>query len=308
MIRVERLSKNYASFPALRDVSFQVEPGEIVGFLGPNGAGKTTTLRILTGFMPATEGRAVVAGFDVSAESRAVRRHVGYLPEDVPLYRDMEVREFLRYLGALKEIPSRRLDAEVERVMGLTGLEPVKDLLLSKCSRGYRQRTGLALALLGDPPVLLLDEPTSGLDPNQVVEVRDLIRALAGEKTVLLSSHVLSEVAQICGRVFIVDRGRLVASGTPAELAHRFGTERRLLLRVAGGLDPAAVRGVPGVVRIEPAGEPGSFRIAVENPEESAPAVVEAVLATGARVVELRHEGLDLEAVFRAVTRGKNDA
>ena len=309
MIQVEKLTKHFGPVRAVDGIDFHVGEGEVVGFLGPNGAGKSTTIRMLTCFLPPTSGRARVAGFDIFQESMEVRSRVGYLPETVPLYPEMRVREFLRFRAALKGVsPRRARNARVEEVMDLCGVTEVARKLVGHVSRGYRQRVGLAEALAADPPILVLDEPTSGLDPNQVVEVRDLIRALAGEKTVLLSSHVLSEVAQICGRVFIVDRGRLVASGTPAELAHRFGTERRLLLRVAGGLDPAAVRGVPGVVRIEPAGEPGSFRIAVENPEESAPAVVEAVLATGARVVELRHEGLDLEAVFRAVTRGKNDA
>jgi len=210
MIEVTGLEKSYAGFLALKNISFVVPDGEVTGFLGPNGAGKTTTLRILSGFLPATRGTVKVAGFEVGERSREVRRRVGYLPEDVPLYRDLTVTTFLTYMAGLKEVPRSRVRAEVERVVAATGLEPVAKRHIGKCSRGYRQRTGLAMALLGDPPVLLLDEPTSGLDPNQVVEVRDLIRHLSGQKPVLLSSHILSEVAQLTTRVLTIHEGRLV--------------------------------------------------------------------------------------------------
>jgi ABC-2 type transport system ATP-binding protein len=307
MISVDGLTKSYAAIRALKGITFRVEPGEVVGFLGPNGAGKTTTLRILSGYMPATEGAAEIAGFDVFRRSREVRRRTGYLPEDVPLYRDMTVTDFLRYLGGLKDIPGPRLNAEIERVVGLTGLEPVRGLLLSKCSKGYRQRTGLAQALLGDPQVLLLDEPTSGLDPNQVVEVRDLIRHLSGEKTVLLSSHILSEVTHICSRVLIIHQGRLVASGTPADLARRYGTGTRIRLRVRGAVDPARLGSVKGVARAVEEGA-GEFRLEVTDAEGTAPRLAEAVLAAGAALVELRHETADLESIFRAATEGDADA
>ncbi len=308
MIDVHDLSKSYAGFPALKSISFRVERGEVVGFLGPNGAGKTTTLRILSGFMPASEGSVSVAGHDVVSGSREVRRATGYLPEDVPLYRDMTVTAFLRYMGGLKEISGRRLSGEVERVTELAGLEPVRERLISKCSKGYRQRTGLAQALLGDPPVLLLDEPTSGLDPNQVVEVRDLIRDLSGEKTVLLSSHILSEVAQICARVLIVDEGELVASGTPGELAGRFGGGGRLRLRLRKDPDPAVLTGIAGVLRAEREGEPGSWLLTVDDPDRTAPAVTRALVEAGAELLELRPGAADLESIFRAVTRGGGDA
>ncbi len=307
MISVEGLTKSYAAIRALKGISFEVAPGEVVGFLGPNGAGKTTTLRILSGFMPANEGVARVAGFDVFRESRKVRRRTGYLPEDVPLYRDMTVTEFLRYLGGLKDVPAGRLSGEVDRVVGLTGLEPVRGLLLSKCSKGFRQRTGLAQALLGEPEVLLLDEPTSGLDPNQVVEVRDLIRHLSGEKTVLLSSHILSEVTQICSRVLIIHDGRLVASGTPSDLARRYGTGSRILLRVRGRLDPARLGEVEGVVRVVDEG-PGEFRLDVSDGEGAAPRLAGVVLAAGVELLELRHETATLESIFRAATGGSVDA
>jgi len=307
MISVEGLTKSYAAIRALKGISFEVARGEVVGFLGPNGAGKTTTLRILSGFMPANEGAVKVAGFDVFRQSRDVRRRTGYLPEDVPLYRDMTVTEFLRYLGGLKDVPAGRLAVEVDRVVGLTGLDPVRGLLLSKCSKGFRQRTGLAQALLGGPEVLLLDEPTSGLDPNQVVEVRDLIRHLSGEKTVLLSSHILSEVTQICSRVLIIHEGRLAASGTPADLARRYGTGSRIRLRVRGRVDPARLNAVDGVARVVDEGS-GEFRLDVSDGEGAAPRLAGLVLAAGAELLELRHETATLESIFRAATGGNADA
>jgi len=307
MIAVEGIHKTYGSVEALRGISFEVEAGEVVGFLGPNGAGKTTTLRILTGYIPATNGRVAVDGFDVTKHSRAVRQRVGYLPEDVPLYRDMTVDAFLRYLAGLKDVPPRNVGMEVERVIDLTGLHPVRSRLVGRCSRGFRQRTGLAMALLGDPPVLLLDEPTSGLDPNQVVEVRDLIRDLSGEKTVLLSSHILSEVAQICRRVLIVHQGRLVASGTPDVLSGRYGPRRRLRVKVRGALEVAAMASVPGVDRAVPEGE-GEAILHVADAEATAPAVARALLEKGIDLLELTPLDSDLEAVFRAVTRETGDA
>lgn len=308
MISVRDLTKRYAAFEALRGVSFEVPAGMVTGFLGPNGAGKTTTLRILSGFMPSTEGSVQVAGYDVADKSREVRRRVGYLPEDVPLYRDLTVDGFLRYLAGLKEIPARRIGAEVDRVVERTGLEPVRQRLVGKCSRGYRQRTGLAMALLGDPPVLLLDEPTSGLDPNQVVEVRDLIRDLSGEKTVLLSSHILSEVSQICGFVLIIHQGRMVASGSPLELAERFGTHTQLRLRLGSTLDPAVLTAVAGVTGCRQGERQGTFVLSVEDADQTAIRLARAVQEVGGDLVELRHEASDLESVFRTVTRGGDDA
>jgi ABC-2 type transport system ATP-binding protein len=306
VIEVEDLRKSYAAVQALRGISFEVAAGDVVGFLGPNGAGKTTTLRILTGYMPATEGSVRVAGFDVTSDSRAVRRRVGYLPEDVPLYRDLTVSAFLRYLAGLKDVPARDVRREVERVISLTGLDPVRSRLVGKCSKGFRQRTGLAMALLGNPPVLLLDEPTSGLDPNQVVEVRDLIRELSGEKTVLLSSHILSEVTQICGRVLILHQGRLVASGTPEDLSGRYGPRRRIRVRARKPLDLAALARLPEVESAEEDGE-GDAVLQVTDAEAAAPRVARAVLEGGGELLELTPLDSDLEAVFRAVTRTEDD-
>jgi ABC-2 type transport system ATP-binding protein len=301
VITVEGLTKSYAAIPALKGISFEVADGEVTGFLGPNGAGKTTTLRILSGFMPATAGTVRVAGHDVRTASREVRRRVGYLPEDVPLYRDMTVRAFLAYMAGLKEVPAGRVRSEVGRVMERTGLVPMQGRHLSKCSRGYRQRTGLAMAMLGDPPVLLLDEPTSGLDPNQAAEVRRLIHDLSGEKTVLLSTHILSEVDQICSRILIVHEGRLVASGATRDLERRFRPQARLRIRAA--VDPAVLRAVEGVSAVEPEDGGIAWLLSVPDAEAAAPRVARAVLEAGGDLYELGQERSDLEGVFRAVTR-----
>lgn len=305
MIQVSDLTKYYAAFPAVRDISFQVEPGEVVGFLGPNGAGKTTTLRILSGYMPATRGRVIVAGFDVVTQSRQVRQRTGYLPEDVPLYLDLTVTAYLAHIATLKEIPRKAVRGEVERVIGLVGLEAMRDKLVGKCSKGYRQRTGLAQALLGDPEVLLLDEPTSGLDPNQVVEVRNLIRDLSGHKTVLLSTHILSEVKQICNRVLIIHDGRLVGTGTPEHLAEAAG-DTRLTLRARGPVTAQALLEVPGVRGAESL-DNGLFELRVDDAERTAPRVAAWVISRKAELLELKSHPRDLEAVFRALTVGEED-
>ena len=304
MIVFRDLKKSYANIPAVRGISFELAQGSVTGFLGPNGAGKTTTLRILSGFMPASSGSVEIAGFDVHNRSREVRRRIGYLPEDIPLYRDMTVRAFLEYMAGLKEVPRNQVKRETERVIEQTGLGPVRNLLISKCSRGYRQRTGLAMALLGDPEVLLLDEPTSGLDPNQVVEVRNLIRELSGKKTVLLSSHILSEVDQICTHVLIIHEGRLAASGTPAELIDRSEQGRRLRLR--GSIERSWLEGIRGVTRIE--NKDGTWVLDVEDPDLAAPEIAKAILEGGGGLIELAHESSDLESVFRDLTREAGDA
>ena len=219
MLEALRLTKRYRDFEALQDVTFRVRAGEIVGLLGPNGAGKTTTLRLLTGFLSATAGTARIAGIDVHEDPRAALSRLGYLPEVPPLYRDLTVREGLSFAGNLRGLHGPRLRAEVERVASLCGVEPVIDRAVRNISKGFRQRVGLAQALLGDPEVLILDEPTAGLDPRQIEEVRALVRSLAGRHTVVLSTHILQEVVATCERLLILSRGRLVADGTLAELA-----------------------------------------------------------------------------------------
>jgi ABC-2 type transport system ATP-binding protein len=217
-IEVEGLVKRFGPTLAVDDISFSVEPGEIVGFLGPNGAGKTTTIRMITCFLPATAGRAVVAGHDVFRESMAVRRKIGYLPENVPLYKEMRVSEYLNYRAALKGVPRGRREERVRNALGLVRIEDHADRIVGQLSKGYRQRVGLADTLVHDPEVLVLDEPTVGLDPNQVREVRDLVKALAAKRTVLFSTHVIPWVEAVCQRVIVIARGRIVADGPIADL------------------------------------------------------------------------------------------
>ncbi|MDD4933886.1 MAG: ABC transporter ATP-binding protein [Methylacidiphilaceae bacterium] len=219
MITVENLTKDYAGFRAVQGISFSVQKGEIVGFLGPNGAGKTTTMRVLAGYLPPTGGRVAVAGHDIVAESLEARRHVGYMPENVPLYTDLRVNEYLAYRARLKGVKGRKVRERVEAVNRLCHLDDVKNKMIGNLSKGYRQRVGLADALVHEPDLLILDEPTIGLDPHQIRSVRDLIRSLGNRHTILLSSHILSEVEAVCTRVLILHRGRIEAADTPENLA-----------------------------------------------------------------------------------------
>ena len=234
MIRVEHLVRRFHDLVAVDDVSLSVPEGEILGFLGPNGAGKSTTIRILTGFLPATSGRAEVAGIDVAADSLGVRRRIGYLPESVPLPVDARVDEYLEFRARLKRVPAAGRGREKDRVLGACGLASMRRRIIGQLSRGYRQRVGLADALLGDPPVLILDEPTGGLDPGQRQEVLELVAGLRGRRTVLLSSHVLSEVEDVCTRVAVIQRGRLRASGTREELEAEAGRRGECEVRAPG--------------------------------------------------------------------------
>ena len=218
MIEVEQLTKRYGSVKAIDNVSFRVEKGEILGFLGPNGAGKTTTMRILTGFLPATSGTAKVAGFDVFTESAEVRRRIGYLPENPPLYTEMTTESYLRFVARIKGMPRNAIEDAIDRVITTCGLENVRRRLLGQLSKGYRQRAGLAQALIHDPPVLVLDEPTIGLDPIQIREIRALVQQLAGERTIILSTHILPEVSQICEKVVIINEGQVVLEQDMASL------------------------------------------------------------------------------------------
>lgn len=252
MIEVENLSKEYGPFRALDEVSFRVEKGEILGFLGPNGAGKTTMMRILTCFFPPTRGKARVAGFDCFEDSIEVRRRIGYLPERVPLYEDMAVADYLAFVAGIKGTPGKEVPGKVARIMADCGLEEVKHKLIRAISRGYRQRVGIAQALVNDPEVLILDEPTVGLDPKQIKEIRKLIKDLAGRHTVILSTHILPEVSLLCGRVIIINKGRVVAVDRPEHLAASSG--KRTLLRIAGADDHleqevGALAGVSSVSR-----------------------------------------------------------
>src|SRR5919108_2308213 len=240
MIKVENLTKRYAGQTAIQDLNFEVSRGEIMGFLGPNGAGKTTTMRILAGFMPPTSGRATVAGFDVFDQSLRARAHLGYMPENVPLYTDMRVTEYLNYRAALKGVPHRRISERVGDVKELCGLKEVERKLIGTLSKGYRQRVGLADALLAEPDLLILDEPTIGLDPNQIRQVRELIKNLGRQHTILLSTHILPEVEMTCTRVIIIHRGRIEACDTPENLLGQIRQAGGVLVEAKTGKDDGA--------------------------------------------------------------------
>ncbi|MGB3548652.1 MAG: ATP-binding cassette domain-containing protein, partial [Saprospiraceae bacterium] len=233
-ITVSNLTKIYGTQRAVDDVSFEARPGEVLGFLGPNGAGKTTTMKIITGYLPASEGSVTVAGHHVAEDSLAARRNIGYLPEHNPLYLDMYVREYLAYAGRLHKMSGKPLTARIEELIDLTGLEREQHKQIGTLSKGYRQRVGLAQALLHDPPVLLLDEPTSGLDPNQLAEIRELIRQLGREKTVVFSTHIMQEVQAVCDRVLIINQGKLVADDPIERLRERLSDAPTLVIELAG--------------------------------------------------------------------------
>ncbi len=252
MIEVENLSKTYVDEPVVRDLSFFVPEGQVLGFLGPNGAGKTTVMRMLTAFLPPTTGRVVVAGVDLDKDPVALRRNVGYLPENVPLYPEMRVDEYLRFRADVEEVPRAEVRARMEDAVERCLIGDVRRQVVGTLSKGYRQRVGLAGALIHRPQVLILDEPTVGLDPNQIIKVRELITELGADHTVVLSTHILPEVEQVCERVFIIDRGRVVADGTPDALRERLVGNPTISVELsgAGGAARAALEALPGVVTV----------------------------------------------------------
>lgn len=312
MIQVEGVSKRYARFTAVDNVSFAVEKGQIVGFLGPNGAGKTTTMRILTCFQPPSEGRATVAGFDVVDQPMEVKRRIGYLPETPPLYPDMEVGEYLDFAGKLKGLRGEELARRVRNVAEQTNVADVSRKLIAKLSKGYKQRVGLAQALLHNPEVLILDEPTSGLDPKQILETRQLIRSLAGEHTIILSTHILPEVEQTCERVVIISQGKLVATDTVDNLTNRMRGSETVAVEVEaaeGTLDTAAVQRaleqVSGVSRVELREEKNNraqFEVESLQGQSIRADLARAVVSGGFALTELRAAGRSLEDVFLQLT------
>jgi ABC-2 type transport system ATP-binding protein len=312
MISVQGLTKRYGHTEAVRDLSFNVEKGEVVGFLGPNGAGKSTTMRILCGYLPADAGEVRIAGFDVFAESVKARSRIGYMPEHVPLYPEMRISEYLAYRAALKGVRARRMEEKVEDALQLCGLADVRRKLIGTLSKGYRQRVGLADALINEPDILILDEPTIGLDPGQIREVRGLIRGLASRHTILISSHILSEVEAVCSRVLILNRGRIVASGTPAELGSRLGLPLsgiiRLELRAPADEASGVFRSLEGIAeaRVLPdlsAGEWISLELVpgdhAADPRES---IFREVVARGWQLRELASRRSSLEEIFASFT------
>jgi ABC-2 type transport system ATP-binding protein len=304
MIRVTNLTKDYGARRAVDNISFDAQQGEILGFLGPNGAGKTTTMRILTGYMPPTTGEATVAGYDVVAESLEVRRRVGYLPETVPLYPDMIVFDYLKFMADLRRLPNA--EDRVDDALAMVGMTERSEGYIANLSKGMRQRVGLAQALLHKPEVLILDEPTIGLDPAQVVEVRDLIRNIGEQRTVLLSTHILSEAQQVCDRVLIINKGRIVAEDTPENLQASLVGSERVLLRVQGDADGLAERvaKVKGVQEVKPQPD-GSLEFRFAPGEDVRPEVARATIKAGFDLLELRPIGLSLEEIFLELTRDK---
>jgi len=301
MIKVSGLTKDYGARRAIHNLSFDAQQGEIVGFLGPNGAGKTTTMRILTGYMPPTDGEAIVAGYDVVEESLEVRKRVGYLPETVPLYTDMVVFDYLKFMGELRKIPN--VNARVDEVLDMVGLIDRADGYIGNLSKGMRQRIGLAQALLHRPEVLILDEPTIGLDPGQVVEVRGLIREIGKERTVLLSTHLLNEAQNICDRVLIINNGKIVAEDTTENLQARLIGAERVVIRVRGEADELAktVKLVKGVQGVETKSD-GSVEFEFSSGKDLRPEVAKQVINSGYDLIELRPLGMSLEEIFLELT------
>ncbi|MBE0690997.1 MAG: ABC transporter ATP-binding protein [Anaerolineae bacterium] len=306
MIEVQNLTKRYGEVLAINGVSFTAQPGQVTGFLGPNGAGKTTTMRILTGFMPPTDGKAIVAGYDVFEQSMEVRRRVGYLPETVPLYRDMTARDYLTYMGEIRGVRNRR--ARAEEVLERVGLLQRANSRIRTLSKGMRQRVGLAQALMHNPPVLILDEPTIGLDPIQVLELRDLVRDLGRDHTVLFSTHILSEAEQVCDNVVIINQGHVIAEGSPAGLRAELERGARVLARVEGDLDQAlsTVQNVPGIASAEI--QMDSIVATPANHDDPRPLIAQVLIDKGFKLLELRSLAVNLEEIFLELTRHEREA
>ncbi|MCL4811515.1 MAG: ATP-binding cassette domain-containing protein [Vicinamibacteraceae bacterium] len=311
MIDVQHLTKRYGRVTAVDDVSFRVEKGEILGFLGPNGAGKTTTMRVLTGYMPPTEGRALVAGHDILEAPLEAKRRTGYLPETPPLYPEMTVRDYLMFVATINGLASAERRRRVETAMERTRVADMASRHCGKLSKGYRQRVGLAQAILHNPDVLILDEPTAGLDPKQIHETRDLIKSLGGDHTVILSTHILPEVAQTCSRVVIINKGRVVAIDTPENLTARLRGAETMFVQVdSAGADAtpviAAVPGVTGVTIAARRDEQASYEVASERGHDIRRQLAAAIVTQGWGLLELRPLRMSLEEIFLQLTTEEN--
>jgi ABC-2 type transport system ATP-binding protein len=307
VIEVQHLTKHYGRVTAVDDITFRVERGEILGFLGPNGAGKTTTMRVITGYMPPSEGRVVVAGFDVFDRPIDAKRHTGYLPETPPLYPDMTVREYLTFVARIKGIAGAERTARVDAVMKRTWVADMADRHCGKLSKGYRQRVGLAQAIIHNPDVLVLDEPTAGLDPKQIIETRQLIKELAGSHTIVLSTHILPEVAQTCQRVVIINKGKVVAVDTPDNLTRRLKGAETMYLQVdAGGADVTdTITGIPGVTGVHAAdrhGEATGWEVESVRGQDIRRDLARTVVSKGWGLLEFRPLRMSLEEIFLQVT------
>ena len=308
MIEVEGLTKRYGRATAVDGISFRVEKGEILGFLGPNGAGKTTTMRILTGYLPPTSGTARVAGFDVQDNPIEVKRRTGYLPEHPPLYGEMLVRTFLRFVATIRGVPRKEISARVDRAIERCGLQPVAGRLIGNLSKGFQQRVGLAQAILHEPDILILDEPTIGLDPSQIREIRQLIKSFGGEHTVILSTHILAEVTMTCNRVLIINEGKIAADETLEKLAARGERTRRVRVRLARATDgvEGQIRSVPGVLAVTR--QDGDFVVETEGTRDVREEIARAAVTQGWGLLEMRTITLSLEDIFIRIVRGEEAA
>lgn len=306
MVEVQDLTKYYGDFPAIEDVSFEVKKGEILGFLGPNGAGKTTTMRIITGFMPPTSGTAKVAGYDVIDKSLEARKYVGYLPETVPLYTDMTVEGYLSFMGTLKGMHPKRIKARTGEVIGICRLGDYRKTIIGKLSKGFRQRVGIAQAVLHEPQVLVLDEPTIGIDPIQVVETRKLIKDLGSEHTVILSSHILPEVSMLCKRVLIINEGQIMAEDSPKNLAERLQGVERVQVEIKGPEPEVtkALKSMRGVVNVTNSadGDPGVYTVEAKRGLDLRSTISKVVISNGWSLLTIHLVGMSLEEIFLKLT------
>jgi ABC-2 type transport system ATP-binding protein len=307
VIEVQHLTKRYGPVTAVHDISFRVERGEILGFLGPNGAGKTTTMRILTGYMPATEGKALVAGFDVFEQPLEAKKRTGYLPETPPLYPDMKVIEYLEFVAKIKGVPPSDSRSRIRQVMERTRISDMAERQCSKLSKGYRQRVGLAQAIVHNPDVLILDEPTAGLDPKQIIETRELIKELAGTHTIILSTHILPEVSQTCQRVVIINKGHVVAVDTPDNLTARLRGSETMYVQVdANGADPSSMLGkIAGVTKVKEADRHGGavgLEVESERGHDIRRELARTIVTNGWGLLEMRPMRLSLEEIFLSLT------
>lgn len=304
-IQVEQISKKYGEQLALNSVSFEIPRGEVVGFLGPNGAGKSTMMKILTAFIPPTSGKAMVCGFDVMEESKAVRRKVGYLPEHNPLYLDMYVREYLRFVAGIYKIP--KAVGRVNEIIDQVGLTPESKKTIGALSKGYRQRVGLAQAMIHNPEVLILDEPTSGLDPNQLVEIRELIREIGKEKTVMLSTHIMQEVEAICDRVIIINRGNIVADDTVSSLLSGISAQKILIVQFSAALSLNHLKNIAHVTRVQDLGQ-NKYRIFYQGQSDLRETLFQFAVQNQLSVIEMQQEQQRLEEIFKQLTQQNQPA
>jgi ABC-2 type transport system ATP-binding protein len=309
MIEIKNLTKRIGNNAILNDLSFSVQKGEILGFLGPNGAGKTTTMKIITSFWAPSSGSITIDGLDVVKDSLKTRAKIGYLPETVPLYEDMKVREYLRFVAAMRGLSGEKLKARLVEVAAACGVAGVMDRPIDELSKGYRQRVGLAQAIMGNPDVLILDEPTTGLDPNQITEIRELIKKIGREKTVIFSTHILSEVSAVCDRVIIINNGRIVGQGSPAELIKKSGAKELLLAKIQGAREKvlAVLRNVAGVAKVSAVSEEGeniaSYEIETADGLDVRANLNRAVIGAGLEILEISRSKASLEDVFRELTK-----